>query len=415
MKKITVGFCGLSHLGLCYMAAYSAKKFNVIGYDVSNLKVDELNKNNFDINEPNLKKIFQNSNISITNDIRLLKSAKLIFISEDVSTNKNNVSDYTKVLNYFTEIKKYYPNKKVIFLSQMKPNFFKNLSINKKKNTFYQVETLVFGEGVKRSISPERIIIAGEGSIPKDILLIYKKFTPNVIKTNFQTAELIKIFINIFLISNLTTANYLSEISDKTGASWQDIETALRMDKRIGKFSYIKPGLGISGGNLERDLINVSDFANINNLKIPIFNIFKQYSKFRKNWPYEIFRQKLNINKKLKIRKVLICGLTYKLNTHSMKNSPSINLINNLKKHNDLIISCYDPNIKYLKNNQIKILDSLKSSKEKFDFIFIMLPLKNIFKKYYFLNKIKKKTIIADPFSVLDRSKIKSNELISLC
>ncbi len=415
MKKITVGFCGLSHLGLCYMASYSVKKFNVIGYDASKSKVDQLNKNHLDINEPKLKKILQNSNISITNDISLLKSAKIIFISEDVSTNENNISDYKKVLKYFSKIKKNYPKKKIIFLSQMKPNFFKNLSKVKKKNTFYQVETLVFGEGIKRSISPERIIIAGENGVPNDILSIYKKFTSNVIKTNFQTAELIKIFINIFLISNLTTANYLSEISDIADASWSDIETALRMDKRIGKFSYIKPGLGISGGNLERDLMNISNFANINNLKIPIFNIFKKYSEFRKNWPYKIFNQKLKINKKLRIRKVLICGLTYKLNTHSIKNSPSINLINNLKKHNDLKVSCYDPNIKDLKTNNVKILHSLKSSKEKYDFIFIMLPFKNIFKKYYFLNKIKKKTIIADPFSVLDRSKIRSNELISLC
>ncbi len=391
MNKITVGFCGLSHLGLCYMAAYAVKKFNVIGYDASKLKVDKLNKNQLDINEPNLNKILQNDNISITNDVSLLKSAKVIFISEDVSTDTNNISDYSKVLNYFNKIKKYYPKKKIVFLSQMKPGFFKNLSEIKKKNTFYQVETLVFGEGVKRSINPERIIIAGERDVPNDILLIYKKFTPNVIKTNFQTAELIKIFINIFLISNLTTANYLSEISDKTDASWNDIETALRMDKRIGKFSYIKPGLGISGGNLERDLINIAQFTDLNNLKIPIFNIFKQYSKIRKNWPYKIFRQKLKINKKLHIKKVLIYGLTYKLNTHSMKNSPSINLMNNLKKHKDIIVSCYDPNVKYLKNNKIKILDSLKSSTEKFDFIFIMLPFKNIFNKSYFLNKIKKK------------------------
>ena len=29
---------------------------------------------------------------------------------------------------------------------------------------------------------------------------------------------------------------------------------ALSLDKRIGKFSYLAPGLGISGGNIERDL-----------------------------------------------------------------------------------------------------------------------------------------------------------------
>ena len=30
------------------------------------------------------------------------------------------------------------------------------------------------------------------------------------------------------------------------------------LDKRIGKYAYLNPGLGISGGNLERDIVNLN-------------------------------------------------------------------------------------------------------------------------------------------------------------
>tara|TARA_Y100000741_G_scaffold333800_1_gene290630 strand:+ start:222 stop:1469 length:1248 start_codon:yes stop_codon:yes gene_type:complete len=415
MKKKTIGFCGLSHLGLCYMAAFSEKKFNVIGYDFSKLKVNELNRNILRINEPKLKKILKNSNININNDIKSLKLASVIFISEDVTTNSNNISNYSKVLKYFLKIRNMFPNKKVVFLSQMKPNFFKKLNSKNRKNTYYQVETLVFGEGVKRALHPERIIISGETKIPGDLVLMYKRFTSNIIETNFQTAELIKIFINIFLISNLTTANYLSEISSKTGAIWQDIENSLRMDKRIGKFSYISPGLGVSGGNLERDLININNFSKEINLKIPIFNLFKQYSKSRKNWTYETFLKEINPLNTTKKKKILICGLSYKLNTHSTKNSPSLKLINKLKKHKFLNIYCYDPKIKNFELKKTKFIRSLKNIKDKFDFVFVMLPWKNVYNRPFFRNKLKKNTVIIDPYSSIKKLKIKRNKVLSLC
>jgi N-methylhydantoinase B/oxoprolinase/acetone carboxylase alpha subunit len=39
------------------------------------------------------------------------------------------------------------------------------------------------------------------------------------------------------------------------------VATALKLDKRIGQYSYLSPGLGIAGGNLERDLATVLQFS----------------------------------------------------------------------------------------------------------------------------------------------------------
>ena len=61
----------------------------------------------------------------------------------------------------------------------------------------------------------------------------------------FKSAELAKLSINLFLISSISYANLMSEICEKIGANWGDIEEVLRLDDRIGKKAYIKPGLGI--------------------------------------------------------------------------------------------------------------------------------------------------------------------------
>ena len=52
----------------------------------------------------------------------------------------------------------------------------------------------------------------------------------------------------------MTLTNILSEAATQLGAKWEDIAGALRLDRRIGSYAYLRPGLGLSGGNLERDL-----------------------------------------------------------------------------------------------------------------------------------------------------------------
>ena len=71
---------------------------------------------------------------------------------------------------------------------------------------------------------------------------------------DYYSAELSKIAINIYLSSSVTVANTLARISERIGSNYKQIEIALRSDSRIGSKSYLSPGLGISGGNLERDL-----------------------------------------------------------------------------------------------------------------------------------------------------------------
>ena len=84
----------------------------------------------------------------------------------------------------------------------------------------------------------------------------------------YQT-KIKKISINIFLISSVTSSNIISEICERIGANWKDISNALKSDKRIGKYAYLRPGLGLSGGNLERDLETLNHLI-ITFLKIKI-------------------------------------------------------------------------------------------------------------------------------------------------
>ena len=148
-------------------------------------------------------------------------------------------------------------------MSQVHPGFTRN--INWPKNLlYYQVETLIFGKAIERAQYPERIIV-GTHEVKQKINSLYKKylnkFNCPILKMKFEEAELSKMFINAYLVNDVILTNLLSSITKKLNLDWSRSSNALKLDKRIGKFSYLNPGLGISGGNLERDIYNLSKIS----------------------------------------------------------------------------------------------------------------------------------------------------------
>ena len=154
----------------------------------------------------------------------------------------------------------------------------------------------------------------------------------------FESAELAKISINMCLVSSVSTANTLAELCEKIGADWSEIVPALKLDKRIGHYSYLAPGLGIAGGNLERDLATVCNFADEYGTDAGVVRSWIANSRHRRDWALRTLQAELL--SKAKDPVIAVLGLAYKQDTHSIKNSPSLALLEHLK---DCQVRVYDP------------------------------------------------------------------------
>ena len=138
---------------------------------------------------------------------------------------------------------------------------------------------------------------------------------------NYQSAEFTKIAINLFLISSTMTTNLLCRLSEKIDFNWDAISTSLKLDRRIGKYAYINPGLGLSGGNLERDLVATEKLLKKNKINRSLVQSWKEISSERKNWTSNVINK---LSKKFKLKSICMLGLSYKINTDSIKNSPAM-------------------------------------------------------------------------------------------
>ena len=260
----------------------------------------------------------------------------MIFVSLDVPTDTANRSDLEPLERLMDTVAgRIAPGATVVILCQVPPGFTRSLKtallargVEWAGRLFYQVETLIFGNAIERALRPERFIIGcadPKATLPGAYAEWLKAFGCPLLPMRYESAELAKIAINLFLVSTVSTTNALSEVCERIGADWSEVAPALRLDRRIGPHAYLAPGLGIAGGNLERDLVTVRNLAAEHGAEAGIVEAWLLDSRYRRDWALRKVQEGVLSQQDDAI--LAIWGLAYKPNTHSTKNSPALGLI----------------------------------------------------------------------------------------
>ncbi len=346
-----IGFAGLSHLGIVSSIATASKGFEVIAYDQRSDLCGELALDRLPVLEPGLPELLVNgrARLRFTTDPTVLGECDVIYFSLDVPTDRENRSDLSGLAQLIESVVKYgKPDSTLVVLSQVPPGFTRRVSSQlrsvldrRRLRVFYQVETLIFGRAVERALGPERFIVGCEdpkAELPKPYAEVLAAFGCPVLPMRYESAELAKISINIFLAASLSATNTLAEICEGVGAEWTEIVPALRLDRRIGPHAYLAPGLGIAGGNIERDLVTVKDLAAEYGAEECVASAFIANSRYRRDWALRKLHQWTLSCEPTSI--IAVWGLAYKPDTRSIKNSPTLGLIEALAGQT---VRLYDP------------------------------------------------------------------------
>jgi UDPglucose 6-dehydrogenase len=404
---IKVGFAGMTHLGINSAIATAARGFDILGYDADVALIERLKAEEMPISEPGLMELVaaNRPRIAYTSALADLKACDIVYIAIDVPTNDEAQSDLAPVRKLIDDVTANLNDKAIlVVLCQVPPGFTRGITTVPPERLIYQVETLVFGRAVERAMYPERFIIGcadPSKPLPAKYETVLKAFDCPLLPMRYESAELAKISINFCLVASVTVANTLAEVSEQIGADWSEIVPALKLDKRIGQFSYLAPGLGISGGNLERDLRTIMDIAEVKKTDVGMVKAWVHNSKYRKDWPWRTLEsQVLATNPKAR---VAVLGLAYKEDTHSTKNSPSLLLLSHLTKADVYVHdSVVKPAIVPFAKSAATPLDCVKDA----DVLVIATP----WKEYRDLSvdalaKEMKGRVIIDPYRIIDGAK----------
>jgi UDPglucose 6-dehydrogenase len=305
--------------------------------------IARLERGELPVVEPELPELLKKNRgrIRFTSKPEDLSGCGAVYVAPDVPTDDTGASDLKPVDDLIAAVAPHLArNAVLIVLSQVPPGFTRARQ-RPGLQLYYQVETLVFGRAVERALHPERFIVGcpdPSAPMPDALQAFLEAFGCPILPMRFESAELTKIAINCFLVASVSTANTLAELCEGIGADWAEMVPALRLDRRIGQHAYLNAGLGIAGGNLERDLATVCRFAEKVDSDAGVVKAWIANSKHRKTWAAKTLR-KLLLDAKPDAA-IGVWGLAYKENTHSTKNSPSLATLAELKAPN---LKTHDP------------------------------------------------------------------------
>jgi len=343
MTLPVIGFAGMTHLGLVSGVSAAEKGFNIICYDADISRIADLNQQKLPVSEPQLDALVTKNKqkLTFTANIADLQKCDVVYVAPDVATDDQGQSDLT-VINALLDavFSATRIDTVIVVLSQVPPGFTR-VKQREGRILYYQVETLIFGRAVERALYPERYILGcADPSLPlsENFQIFLQTHGCPLLPMRYESAELAKISINMCLVASVTTANTLAELCESIGADWSEIVPALKLDKRIGPYSYLAPGLGIAGGNLERDLATICNIADKFGTDAGVVRAWIANSQHRRDWPLRALHGE--VLSKLDDPIMAVWGLAYKQDTHSVKNSPSIALLHHII---DYAVRVFDP------------------------------------------------------------------------
>jgi len=322
-----IGYAAMTHLGLNSGVAAAEKGFETVCFDADRALIDRLGKGDLPVLEPDLPELLakNRARIAFTAEAADLARCDLVYVALDVPTDdagKSDLAGLDRLLELV--IPALGPEATLVVLSQVPPGFTR-ARMRPGLRLYYQVETLIFGRAMERALNPERFIVGCDDPaepLPPALRTYLEAFGCPILPMRFESAELTKIAINCCLVSSIGVANTLAELCEGIGAVWSEIAPALKLDRRIGPHAYLSPGLGIAGGNLERDLATVIRMSEDVGSDAGVVRAWIANSRHRRDWAARTIKRVLL--DKTPEATVAVWGLAYKENTDSVKNSPSL-------------------------------------------------------------------------------------------
>ena len=338
-KENKIAIIGLGYVGLP-IALEFAKKYKVIGYDISAGRIELMQKGIDPSNELDSSS-FENCDITFTYSPEDLKDCTFFIVAVPTPINENKYPDLKPLISACKiagrVLKK---GDTVVFESTVYPGCTEEDCIP----VLEKESGLKFGEGFTVGYSPERInpgdkvntltsitkVVSGSD---KKTLELISTLYGSIIKagvheaSSIKVAEASKIIENTQRDLNIALMNELSLIFKK-----MDINTFEVLEAAGTKWNFLKFFPGLVGGHcigvdpyyLTHKAMELGYFAKVitagRNINDSVHN---QISK-------EIVQFLIEQDKSLKRMKVLVMGVTFKENVSDIRNSKVPELINEL-------------------------------------------------------------------------------------
>jgi len=358
MMKISI--FGLGYVGAVSAACLTKDGHEVIGVDPNQTKVDLINQGNTPIIEKDIGEIIKEA--VAKKMLRATQDAKIAVAESEVSlicvgtpSQMNGGLDLKYVRKVCEEIGDALRRKQgfhvVVARSTMLPGSMRTILIpileefsGKKAGHGFGVcnnpEFLREGTAVHDYYNPPKTVIGETDKTTGDVVAsLYTHLDAPLIRTNIETAEMVKYTDNVWHGLKIGFANEIGNICKAIGIDGHEVMDVFCQDTKLNLSPYyLKPGFAFGGSCLPKDLRALTYKAKSMDLDTPILTSILTSNSYQIEKGLAMITEKGN-------KKIGILGFSFKSGTDDLRESPLIEVIERLiGKGYD--IRLYDKNVK---------------------------------------------------------------------
>lgn len=393
---MTVNVIGLGYIGLPTALMLAAHGTSVIGTDLNSDLVKKLSEGVLAFEEDGLEELFNRAaanNIKFSTDYQ---KADLYIIAVPTPYSKRDKKvDATYVVSAVDSVTTICEKGAVIVVeSTVSPGTIdrhirpmlieKGFRCGSDIHLAHAPERIIPGNMIWELENNNRTIGADEEEIGIRVKKLYSTFCKGQIAvTDIKTAEMTKVVENTYRDINIAFANELAKICRMDNMDVYEIIRIANMHPRV---NILTPGPGVGGHCISVDpWFLVGDYPGL-------ANIILAARKINDSMPEFVLERMSEIMQKEGIRdvsRVGLYGLTYKEDVDDVRESPTLQLLECMKKHLACGIKVYDPYVhESIVENQYHDLETFVSS---IDFVVIMIGHNQIMHN---LEKLKGKVVL---------------------
>lgn len=354
-----ISIFGLGYVGCVSAACLAEKGHHVIGVDINQQKVDQINSGVSPIVEPGLYELIEdnvNKNLlsATTLAIEAVQKSDISLVCVGTPSKGNGSLDLQYIRNVAKElgqaIRRSDEYHSVVLRSTMLPGSTENdvipiLEEASEKKTgkdfglVFNPEFLREGSAIDDFYHPSRIVIGEFNQKSGDITEeIYQDIDAPIVRTGIKVAEMVKYADNSFHGLKVAFANEIGNFCKKNNIDSHKVMEIFCMDSKLNLSPYyLKPGSAFGGSCLPKDIRALMYAMRRSDLAAPVIEAIIPSNELQKEKAVDLV---LNNGRK----KVGILGLSFKVGTDDLRESPTVFLVEQLLgKGYDVKI--YDPNI----------------------------------------------------------------------
>ena len=307
----------------------------VVVRDVVPDKVDALRRGEVPFHEQDVPELLERNRdrLTFTLDVDEVADCEFLFVCVDTPPTYSGDADLSRVWTVVDELPEL-DRRPILVMKSTVPvgtgeKVRHGLELRGLSHVGYvsNPEFLAEGRAVRDFMAPDRIVVGAFDEADGDaVAALYGGIDGKIVRCDVNSAEMIKLAANAFLMTRISFINEIANVCEATGADVVKVAEGVGLDHRLGPY-FLRAGIGYGGSCFPKDSLALKQLASNSGYHFQLLSAVIEVNELQKRRVIGKLKKHLG---SLRGRRVALLGLAFKPNTDDMREAPSIVLASRL-------------------------------------------------------------------------------------